>query len=94
MECLGLTSRQKQQMIFMEGIFYWLIILAGLLSLGSAVVWILGKVIEQKLLYFKFVYPWKLLVVLALVFLLVNIVLVWRMYCKDNRRTLRERLRK
>lgn len=94
MECLGLTSRQKQQMIFMEGVFYWLIILAGLLSLGSAAVWILGKVIEQKLLYFKFVYPWKLLVVLALVFLLVNIVLVWRMYCKDNRRTLRERLRK
>lgn len=94
MESIGLTSKQKKQMIFMEGIFYWLMILVGLLSLGSVVIWILGKAIAEKLLYFKFVYPWKLLFVLAVVLLVINMVLVWRMYSRDKYGSLRERLGK
>ncbi len=92
MECMGLTSKQKKQMIFIEGFVYWAIIFVGLLSLGSVAVWILGEVIKQKLLYFKFIYPWRLIFVLAVVMFLINLVLVWRMYCRDKKGTLRERL--
>lgn len=75
MESIGLTKRQLRQMVFMEGFYYWFIIILGLVSIGSMSIWFLGKAISQKLLYFKFIYPWKMLLLLAFILLLINLIL-------------------
>lgn len=88
MESVGLTKVQLRRMIFMEGFYYWTIIILGLISVGSMGIWILGKAISQKLLYFKFIYPWKTLLLLALILLFINLILAQIMYYRGQKQTL------
>lgn len=71
MQSLGLTKSQLWRMIFYEGIGYWVILILATLIAGSPVIWLLGKAIKSKLLYFKFIYPWKLLFIISVVVLQV-----------------------
>ena len=49
----------------------------GLLTAGSAVLWLLAGAIRRKLLYFSFTYPFAGMAVLAVLMLAVNLGLVW-----------------
>lgn len=93
MESIGLTRKQLYQMTFMEGLYYWLIIMFGLLTLGSITIWILGMGIKQKLLYFKFIYPWETVLFLAVVLLMINLILAQISYCKDRKQSLSNRIK-
>ena len=55
----------------------------GLLTAGSAVLWLLAGAIRRKLLYFSFTYPFAGMAVLAVLMLAVNLGLVWSAGCFD-----------
>ena len=76
LENIGMTRRQCLSMLRFEGLYYWLLTMLGLLTAGSAVLWILAASIRQKLLYFSFTYPFSGMAVLAVLMLGVNLLLV------------------
>ncbi len=77
----------------MEGIYYWLIIINGLLTLGTGSVWILGKIIKRKLLYFKFIYPWEFIISFAVIVFVLCFVISAVIYRKDQKQGLADKLR-
>ncbi len=93
MESIGLTRIQLWKMLFMEGVYYWLIIMSGLLTLGTGSVWILGKIIKRKLLYFKFIYPWELIISFAVILFVLCFVIFSMIYRKDQKQGLADKLR-
>ena len=93
MESMGLTRIQLWKMLFMEGIYYWLIIINGLLTLGTGSVWILGKIIKRKLLYFKFIYPWEFIISFAVIVFVLCFVISAVIYRKDQKQGLADKLR-
>lgn len=92
MESIGLTRDQLWKMLFLEGFYYWLILLLNLLTLGTGSLWILGNAIRKKLLYFQFFYPWQAMLVLGILLLLICLALAGIMYRTNRKQTMRERL--
>lgn len=71
LQSLVMTKDQLWKMIFFEGIGYWSIIMFALGVVGNGVKWILCKAIKNKLLYFKFMYPWQALIGLSIILIVV-----------------------
>lgn len=93
MESIGLTKNQLWKMIFLEGFCYWIITMTGVLSLGTIIIYILGTLIKQKLLYFRFVYPWKQLLLMAAILLIIDFVFAKKIYCKNQKEPLIDRIK-
>lgn len=93
MESIGLSKNQLWKMIFLEGFCYWIITMTGLLSIGTIVICILGALIKQKLLYFRFVYPWKQLLVIAIVLLIIDFIFAMNLYYKNQKESLIDRIK-
>ena len=87
MQSLGLTKSQLWRMIFYEGIGYWVILILATLIAGSPVIWLLGKAIKSKLLYFKFIYPWKLLFIISVVMFIICFMFSSATYLKNRNLT-------
>ena len=71
-------------MVFLEGCFYSIIAIIGLIFAGSPAICGLGAAIRKKLVYFKFIYPWKLLIVLSLMLFIINLIIAVVMYRKSQ----------
>lgn len=84
MQSLGLTKSQLWKMIFYEGIGYWGILILAILPTGSTVIWFLGKAIKNRLLYFKFIYPWKSLFTLSVIMLIICCLFPCTVYLKNK----------
>ena len=93
MESIGLTKNQLWKMIFLEGFCYWIITMAGVLSIGTIIIYILGTLIKQKLLYFRFVYPWKQLLFVAVILLVIDVIFAMSLYCKNQKEPLIDRIK-
>lgn len=93
MESIGLTKNQLWKMIFLEGFCYWIITMTGVLFLGTIITYILGTLIKQKLLYFRFVYPWKQLLLMAAILLIIDFVFSIKIYCKNQKEPLIDRIK-
>lgn len=65
MESLGMTRTQIHAMIRWEGIFYAQIITGIMLTAGSGLWYLMGVLMKQKLSYFRFMYPYKELVLVV-----------------------------
>lgn len=87
MQSLGLTKSQLWRMISYEGIGYWVILILATLIAGSPVIWLLGKAIKSKLLYFKFIYPWKLLFIISVVMFIICFMFSSATYLKNRNLT-------
>ncbi len=94
MESIGLTRVQLWKMLFLEGIYYWLIITVAMATIGSALLWTLGILIKKKLFYFQFIYPWQAMLFMALLLLLVCVALSVFMYRKSKEQSVTERLKR
>lgn len=57
MENIGLTKRQKRQMLFLEGMMYFLVIEGMLMTLGTAVIYLVRYCMQKTVTYFTFQYP-------------------------------------
>lgn len=92
MQSLGMTDNQLGRMIFYEGLGYWMILMAATILVGSASIWILGKAVKRKLLYFKFLYPWQTLILLGISLLGICVIFSCVTYLKN--RNLADELRR
>lgn len=84
MQSIGLDRRQLWKMVFLEGCFFSMIAIMGLIFVGSPVIWGLGAAIKKKLVYFKFIYPWKLLIILSIMLFTINLIIAVEMYRKSQ----------
>lgn len=84
MQSIGLDRRQLWKMVFLEGCFYSIIAIIGLILAGSPAICGLGAAIRKKLVYFKFIYPWKLLIVLSIMLFIINLIIAVVMYRKSQ----------
>ncbi len=94
LEGIGLTRIQLWKMLLLEGVYYWLILVGAMVTVGSALLWALGILIKKKLLYFQFIYPWRAMLCMALLLLLVCVVLSVFMYRKSKEQSITERLKR
>lgn len=92
MECIGMTKEQLWKMTFLEGVCYWLITMTGIIFVGSVLIFVLGFSIKQKLLYFKFVYPWKQIIMIAVILLVLDFIFAIRLYFNNKQETLINRV--
>lgn len=93
MESIGLTRKQLWKLLFMEGLYYWMIVMGGLTTIGTGSIWLLGKAIKKKLLYFKLIYPWQAVLGLAVVLFLICFAIPGIMYWKSQKQSLTDKLR-
>lgn len=92
MQSLGMTDKQLGRMIFYEGLGYWMILMTATILVGSASIWLLGKAVKRKLLYFKFLYPWQTLILLGISLLGICVIFSCVTYLKN--RNLADELRR
>lgn len=57
MENIGLTRKQKRQMLLLEGMMYFLVIEGILMTLGTAVIYLVRYYMQKTVTYFTFQYP-------------------------------------
>ena len=83
MENIGMTRRQLNKMIVMEGIYYWTILVTLLLVVSTLVTSVIGFVIKKNVAYFKFIYPVREFIVMAIILLLFCTVIQQIVYKKS-----------
>lgn len=93
MQSLGLTRGQLWRLIFLEGLCYWGLVMTATGTVGSGIIWILGRAVKAKLLYFRFDYPWEAVGLLAVMLLGICILFSGAVYYFGSR-NLAEELRK
>lgn len=71
MESVGMTRKQLYKMLTLEGIYYCLCLTACMATVGSLILWILGKVIQNNLAYFVFDYPGGALLIISCSFMVL-----------------------
>lgn len=69
-----------------------MILMTATILVGSASIWLLGKAVKRKLLYFKFLYPWQTLILLGISLLGICVIFSCVTYLKN--RNLADELRR
>lgn len=64
MQSIGMTDKQKQNMLMAEGGYYCLIVTCLLLTLGSGILKLISFYMEKHLSYFVYSYPYGWLIIL------------------------------
>lgn len=93
LESVGMTKKQVRKMLMFEGVYYGLITIVLILTVGNVIVYAVAKMAQRITDYAVFHYPWILMLAIAAVILLICIVvpaLVYRTISKDS---VTERLR-
>ena len=93
MESIGFTRKQLQKMLVMEGIYYCISVVVGVLTIGSAILIVAEKSISMQVEYFYYNYPLKELLVMIVVLLSICVSVPSVMYC-TTKESVVERLRK
>lgn len=87
MESIGMTKKQVRKMLIFEGFYYALITDSLILTLGSGIVYIFGKLSLKIADYAIFSYPWQLIICISLIILIICILVpaaVYRMVAKNS----------
>ncbi len=93
MESIGMTKRQIQKMLMLEGVYYGAITTGLILTVGSGVIYLVAKLAAQAADYAIFYYPWKLLLLVVVILLLVCILVPAIVYGMLTKESVTERLR-
>lgn len=87
MESVGMTKNQVRKMLMFEGMYYGIITIALILTVGSAIVYAVAKLAEMTADYAVFNYPWQLMIAIAAVIMLICIIVpsvVYKMLSKES----------
>ncbi len=78
MESIGMTRKQKRQMLLMEGFWYFLITEILLLTIGNAILFLVRNSMQKEVLYFTFRYPfgWLGIVTIGLLGACLSVVFI------------------
>ena len=93
MESLGMTRKQLRKSIVLEGIFYSLIVTGLTLTVGSGVLYGMRQLVNQRIAYFTFSYPWAALLCGVMFLFAICIVIPLVLQKKTVRDSVIERLR-
>lgn len=93
MESIGMTKKQLKKMLITEGLYYWTILLISLLGVGTLITSVVGVIIKKTLPYFKFVYPVKEFIVIAIILLVSCAFLPQIVYKKTLKKSAVEQLK-
>ncbi|MCB7304472.1 ABC transporter permease [Bariatricus massiliensis] len=93
MESIGLTRKQLQNMILLEGVFYSVIVAAATVVMGSAALFGLKMLMKKRIAYFAFTYPALELAACIAALFAVCIVIPLFMYKKAVGESVIDRLR-
>lgn len=93
MESIGMTGKQLRTLLIAEGIWHWGIVIVLVGTVGYGILWLMGESIKKELAYFRFYFPWKLFIILAIVLLIVTIEIAELIYHQTKKGSIAERLR-
>lgn len=93
MESVGMTQKQVQKMLMMEGVYYGLITIILILTLGSGITYIVGQLSEVIADYAVFNYPWLLMIIIIAVIMSICVMVPALVYKTISKDSITERLR-
>ena len=93
LESIGMSHKQVRKMLINEGLYYAVITLVLVLSIGNLIAYGIFKLFQQQVSFAVFTYPFIPAVIIALVILAVCFITPRRMYRSLSRETITERLR-
>lgn len=73
MRNIGVTGKQLRRMLMLEGIFYYSAVMLSLMTVGTAILYLVCKYIQTKLSYFVFKYPWEIFVGIMIILIIICI---------------------
>ena len=93
MESVGMTKRQVKRMLSCEGIYYGLITMVLILTIGNAIIYQIARMATMLADYAVFHYPAPLLCVIAIVIMSICILVPSVVYHMISRESITQRLR-
>ncbi len=93
LESVGMTKRQIERMLSMEGFYYWGVSLSLVATIGTAIYIVLYGIFSQEASYAVFSYPFIPLVLVSGLVLLICFIVPICAYKADIKLTVVERLR-
>lgn len=93
MESVGMTKKQVRKMLMLEGVYYGAVSLALILTVGNVIVFIVAKLAEMTANYAVFNYPWRLMIAVAAVIMLICVTVPAAVYGTISKESVTERLR-
>lgn len=93
LESVGMTKKQSCRMLICEGVYYAMITVVLIVTLGSGIMNLMAYFSAQLADYAIFYYPWKLLIGVILAVFLISLVVPVVVYKTVSRESVVERLR-
>ncbi|MDE6103841.1 MAG: ABC transporter permease, partial [Oscillospiraceae bacterium] len=93
MESVGMTKKQVRRMLMFEGLYYGLITIALILTVGNAIVYAVAQMAQQIADYAVFSYPWVLMLAISAVIMIICMVVPSVVYRLLSKESVTERLR-
>lgn len=93
MESVGMTKKQVRKMLMYEGLYYGLITIALIMTVGTAIVYGVANLAQKIADYAVFYYPWALMIGIAAVILVICILIPAAVYQMISKDSITERLR-
>ena len=93
MESAGMTKKQVRKMLMLEGVYYGVITLALILTIGNVIVYTVAKFAQMTADYAVYNYPWELMLIIAAVIMTICIIVPAVVYRTLSKQSVTERLR-
>lgn len=94
MESVGMTKKQVRKMLMMEGLYYGMITIGLILTVGNAIIMFVAKMAPKIADYAVFHYPFGWMIAIAVTILFICILVPAITYRMISKSTITERLRK
>lgn len=93
LEGIGMSKKQIRSMLISEGLYYAIITLASVLTIGNLFTYGIFKLFQQEATYAIFTYPFVPIIIASLVILIICILTPEMAYRNINKSTIVERLK-
>ncbi len=93
MESVGMTKKQIQKMLMLEGLYYGIITIGLICTVGNAVCLWVAKLAKKIADYAVFHYPWVLILSISLVIILICFIVPAAVYHILSKESITQRLR-
>ena len=92
MESVGMTKKQVRKMLMFEGLYYGIITMILILTVGNGIVFEVAKLAEMITDYAVFNYPWQLMIAITAVIMIICITIPTIVYRTLSKESVTERL--
>lgn len=93
LESVGMTKKQIQKMLMLEGGYYGVITVFLIASAGNLIIYLVAKLAEKAANYAVFDYPWRLMGGIIIMIILICVLVPAAVYKMLSKESVTERLR-